>query len=391
MCITEQNSVMTDAEARNLEGIDIYKLAAPFDRTSSHPQKISSSSNTPKSEKKENKLADWVDKHFPIDTWLPFFWLKKSEIKKIIQQVNPDVVWSTSDPWSGGYMVGKIAKKLGYTWIADFRDPWTLCDVRFSEKGAFAKPKEEKVERWIAEHADFMTFTSIKTEEKYTSYYPSLASKTETIYNSFDSDIVIKSQERIDESKSLEILFLGTFRWLSNAKIIIDTLALVKEREPELFESIKLSSFGNLEGEDLALAKEKKVDHVFLVRNKVPVEQVQDEIANSDILLLSTHPERNDIVPAKLLDYLPSFKPILSVVQNSEVGDIITRTGRGVQFEKSKISEAATLLINCLKAKANKEELPFQLNRNEKEIAAFSSYYTTDQFAKLLTKASGNE
>lgn len=388
LCIQESNSKLTGVESENLEGIKIFKLQPPFDRTSSPKPNGKSDSKTAK---KENKLANWVDDHFPIDTWLPFFWMKKNEISDIILKVNPDVIWSTSDPWSGGYIAGKIAKELDKKWIADFRDPWTLCSVRFPQKGFFAQKIEEHAEKWIASNSDYMTFTAKETERRYVKYYPELKDRSETIYNSFDVDQEVTNEENSSNPERLEILFLGTFRWLSDAKLIIQILGRVKEKEPKLFHQIHLSSYGLLEIEDKAFALERGVFEAFKVRDKVPVELVQKEIDTADILLLSTHSERDEIVPAKLVDYLPSTKPILSIVPSIEVGDILKRTGRGIQFSKNEIEEASELLIECVKAKQNGKMLPFNLVRNEEEISKFDSRSTTEQLAEVLTKVSENE
>ncbi|GAB5408700.1 MAG: glycosyltransferase family 4 protein [Balneolaceae bacterium] len=387
LSIDEGNSKITDLELKSLEGINTFKLKPPIDRTST-PQK---KKRTFSKKKKENKFAKIVDDNFPIDTWLPFFWLKKKEINQIIKKVDPDIIWSTSDPWSGGYIAGKIAKKLNKKWVADFRDPWTLCNVRFLKKNKLAQLFEKRAERWVIENADYMTFTSKATERKYNNHYPSLSNKTETIYNSFDFDFETSSNLLPNNSNKLNILFLGTFRWLSDAKLIIDILERVKIRAPELFPNIELSSYGTLEGDDYLLAKEKRVLDVFKVRSKVPNEEVQNEISKSDILLLSTHSKRDDIVPAKLLDYLPSTKPIISIAQNKEVEKILTKTGRGVQFQEGEIQEASELIINCIQAKRDKKELILKLNPRSDEIQKFHAKYTTQQLAKILTNISESE
>lgn len=388
LCIQESNSELTEIEKSNLEGIEVFKLQTPLDRTST-TKPTNTTSSKPKG--KEDKLAKWIDDHFPIDTWLPFLWIRKKEIKHIIQQVNPDVIWSTSDPWSGGYIAGKIARELNKIWIADFRDPWTLCSVRFQQKGVFTKRIEKKAEKWIVNNSDFMTFTAKETENKYIRNYPELSEKSETIYNSFDVDQEPNKDIVNTISDKLDILFLGTFRWLSHAKMIIEILDDIKKKEPVLFNNIRLSSYGNLDNEDLKLASEKDVLEAFQIRKKVPVEFVQDEISQSDILLLSTHSERDDIVPAKLLDYLPSNKPIISLVPNKEVGDILNVTGRGIQFDKDEINQASDLIIQCLKAKIKGDKLPFNLIRNEDKISDFNSRSTTKQLAKVLTRVSEHE
>ncbi len=386
LCIEDASSKMTEKEREELKGIEIFELKPPVDRTykdNKSPQK------TNKAKKKENSLADWIDSNFPIDTWLPFFWAKKNEIKSIIEKVNPEVVWTTSDPWSGGYVAGKVAKKLKVPWIADFRDPWTLCGVRFQKKGFLARSFERKAEAWIARNADYMTFTAVQTEKLYLEEYPELKERTATIYNSFQRQEL--DQPRVSQSGNLDVFFIGSFRELSTASLIIKVLELIKSKDPQAFEHISIHSYAELTGEDLVGATKVGVQDRFKVRTKVPFELVQEEISNADVLLLSTHPERKEIVPAKLLDYLVSDKPILSLVQNEEIETILNETGRGVQYSINELEKAADLLIASVQAKQKGEGLPFSISRDEQAIDKFSSVYTSKQLVGLLNEVVDHE
>ncbi|HCI71765.1 MAG TPA: hypothetical protein DHV30_14710, partial [Balneola sp.] len=72
-----------------------------------------------------------------------------------------------------------------------------------TEKGFFAQKVDKKLEKWIINNSDFMTFTSLTTEQKYVRYYNILKGRTTTIYNSFDSEI--------QETDSTEIRQKDTF------------------------------------------------------------------------------------------------------------------------------------------------------------------------------------
>lgn len=387
LCIEDTSSKLTEREQEELRDIPIYKLSPPIDRT--YKDNKGSENAKKVSRRKKNPVADWVDSNFPIDTWLPFFWAKKREIRSVIEKVKPDVVWTTSDPWSGGYVAGKITRKLKLPWIADFRDPWVLCGVRFPKKGFLARMVEKRAESWMVRNADYMTFTAVQTEKLYQSGYPELEGKTATIYNSFQDQESNHSQTA--KSEDLEIFFMGSFRELSTASLIIKVLALIKEKNPQIFSHIYIHSYAELVGNDLEAATRAGVQDRFKVRIKVPFELVQDEISKADMLLLSTHPERKEIVPAKLLDYLISDKPILSLVQNEEIATILTETGRGDQYSIDELDKAADLLIASLQAKQRGESNTFSHKRNDEAIHKFSAEYTSSQLADLLTQVSRNE
>ncbi len=387
LCIEDSSSEMTEKEREHLKDIPIFKLKSPIDRTYKDNKKPKFANEAKK--KKNNSLADWVDSNFPIDTWLPFFWAKKNEIKAVIKKAKPDVVWTTSDPWSGGYVAGKIVKNLKLPWVADFRDPWTLCGVRFPRKGFLARLYEKRAEAWMVRNVDHMTFTAVQTEKLYQAEYSELEEKTTTIYNSFESQEL--NQTAVSQSTELNVFFIGSFRELSTASLIIKVLDLVKSKNPQTFKHVFIHSYAELKGEDLDEATKAGVHDRFKVRAKVPFELVQKEISKADLLLLSTHPERKEIVPAKLLDYLASDKPILSLVQNEEIATILNETGRGIQYSINELEKAANQLIASAQAKQKGEEPSFSLSREEKAIERFSAEYTSKQLAELLNQVAGHE
>jgi glycosyltransferase involved in cell wall biosynthesis len=341
---------LNETQKKDLENVSIFELAPPFDNTTTAFKQTSSvrSDNSILT-----KIGDWVDSQIPTDTWWPFFWSKKKEINDIIDRVKPDIIWSTSDPWSGGYVIGKIAVKKGIPWVSDFRDPWTLCSVRFTEKGFFAQKVDKKLEKWIINNSDFMTFTSLTTEQKYVRYYNILKGRTTTIYNSFDSEIQETDSTEIRQKDTFDIYFLGSFRELSTAELIINTLSKVKEIDRENFDKIFVHSYGDLTEQDLSLSIERGVRDRFITRGKVAFSKVQHELHNADLLLLSTHPERNDIVPAKLWDYLLAKKNILSLVQNPEVSSILESSNTGKQFDKKELNKAAEYILEMQEQKRN--------------------------------------
>ena len=67
---------------------------------------------------------------------------------------------------------------------------------------------------------------------------------------------------------------------------------------------------------------------------------------SGDLLLLSTHPLRDDIIPAKLWDYLLADRPILSLCPNPEVGEWIDRYRAGIQATDA--PHAARMLLGAL-------------------------------------------
>lgn len=378
ICIGDSNANLTHEQASNLKDVSIHRLNPPLDRTTSKK-------TVQKSTKKKNKgqLLDWFDKQFPIDTWYPFLLSKKGEIESILIEEKTDLLLSTSDPWSSAVVAERISAAMNIPWVADFRDPWTLCDTRFRTKGATARYFEELAEKKIMEQANFLTFTSKETHKKYVNRYSGIGKKSATIRNSFDTTTSMNVEKKSSSHKKIRILFLGTFRALSTAESIISLLKILKNNNRELFDKIEVHSFGELENSDKISAEKEGVAEKFIVRDKVLHAEIQNEIDKAEILLLSTKPERNDIIPAKLFDYLPSGKPILSLVDNKEVKDIIEETRSGLHAGINNFESAISFIEDIATSS-------YIYDSDHEKIESYSAKFRAKELHDILLKVMNN-
>jgi len=378
ICIADSSTQLSDLQKEEMKNVRLYNLAPPIDRTTK--KKTTDSRNKAKNSK---SVVNWLDSQFPIDTWLPFLASKRGEIEAILMENKTDILFSTSDPWSSAVMANKISSAMNIPWVADFRDPWTLCDTRFSTKGKVAKQIDERAERNIIKKADFVTYTSTATEDKYLKVYSDLGGKSATIRNSFDTNITEISENSARSDGKLIILFLGKFRALSTAESIITLLHYLKIQETDLFTNVEVHSYGELDDFDQKLATQKGVSDKFVVRETVHHSEVSSEIKKADVLLLSTKPERDDIIPAKLFDYLPSGKPILSLVENPEVKSILDETRTGIQTGSKDLDSALKFLKMI-----NKGTKP--TSSNLEKIKQYSAKYRAHELDVILQRVIEN-
>jgi PST family polysaccharide transporter len=111
----------------------------------------------------------------------------------------------------------------------------------------------------------------------------------------------------------------------------------------------------------------------FRRRDAVPLEQALSALRRFDLLLVSTHPCRDDIVPAKLWEYLAAGRPVLSLSKNPEVERILERTGTGVQFDPEAPDTVAGLLAESLSNKRAGQPLQLPFDPRPEAIQAFSA------------------
>ena len=382
LTIGNPDGELTERERTLLKDIEILKINPPFDRTNQE---------NPEGEPVHksgtgfgDRMLNWIDKQTPTDTWIYLFKARYSWIYQKVKEINPDLIWATGDPWSGLWLGEKLSKEFSKPFVADFRDPWTLATVNVRNRSSFSFELDQKYEKKVVKTADKLTFTSKLAENKYADFYQLPESKTTTIYNSFDCTITRQptndSWTFKPDPDYLNMIFFGRFRRLSPVTPIADALKILKNSSTEQAESILIHSFGQPDADELSSIKQNGLEQNFVFHEPVVPEKMPAVLKSADILLLSTNIEREEIIPAKLWDYLSVEVPIFSLAPNPEVSEIIMRSKAGIQVHPDHKNEIAELLGCFAIAKKNdrsllsvEEDLPdrkiYEASQTAKQLA----------------------
>ena len=382
MTIASRGS-LTTREAELLEGVPVVELRPPFDLTGGSESQLGGEEGRGAGGRRLLRLP------LPVDGWLPFFLSAYGRILREVRRIRPDAVWSTGDPWSGLVITERFCRRLGIPWIADFRDPWTICRVRSRGRGPILRAMDRHFEGRVLRGADAILFQATETERRYRERFAELGLRTRTITNSFDEALLADpvfagGAPPPVPGDQLHIGFFGRFREMSPAGPMIQALAEAGRRQPEPAAAVHVHSFGPLNAADQASAEAHGLADRFHAEEAVPLEEALSALRRFDILLLSTHPDRDEIIPAKLLEYLAVGRPILSLSPNPEVAGILEETGTGVQLPVDDAAGLADLLVACAGAKREGRRLPIPFACDQGRVAAYEARATTRQLADLL-------
>lgn len=395
LCLATPGEALSEGEARRSEHIARIEMRAPFDRTRRHASGDDGCvAGGARSERRSGRwqlagarLAAAVDVSMPLDTWAPVLAWHALKLSRRLAAFGPSLVFSTADPWSSHLAGSWIARRLGLPWVADFRDPWTLCPYR----GRGPRPTRSlnrAFERHVFAHASHATFTAERTLARYQTAYPDAASRMSCLSNGFDAALLADSLdaplEPLPATAPLRLCFFGRFRELSPARAILLALGRLLERAPRARGRLRLVAIGDLPPDDAALAARLGVSDAVESIRAVPYEQTLHLLRAHDISLLSTAPERDDIVPAKLWDYLAARRPILSLGSNPDVAALLASRRAGLQLEPHATQCIAELLDRCLLHKQRDEALPIPQRPLACSVDEFDARRLSERLAVLF-------
>lgn len=271
------------------------------------------------------------------DVWIGWLPWALAAGRRVLREDPAQLVYSTSPHATAHLIAGRLARAHALPWVADFRDPW------FEEP---PEPGTPQVVHWAARRLERRTVTAAAhvvsatahQRETFRARYPELpAGKFSAIFNGYDeADFADRPEAAAGGDDTFTLVHAGNvnpeFRDPRPLFRAVRRLADAGQLDPV---AVRLrfvggGPYGESAEVRRCLAETGLTDRVeFLPR--VGFEEALREIAGATaLLLLQASPDTQDLVPAKLYEYLRAQKPVLALCLPGAVGEVLRETGGGL-------------------------------------------------------------
>lgn len=333
---------------------------------------------------KENKIINFLKRkinseslNYP-DSKYSFISSKKTVIDKLKNV--PEIIYSRSFPVSSTILAYQLANHYNVPWILHLSDPWIY------------KSKDEsnlsKSEKWNLDFeekcltlATKVCLTSQKTIAFYKHKYPNLAHKFEFFANVYDGE---DSLEVIEQTNSEKIIFTytGGLTSVRHPQMILDILAKLYAKQPNLFSSIEFNFVGP---KDQFVNKLINGYNLPFVNNIGLVSYAESKKyqSGSNFLMLFDSPTANPVYamyfPSKILDYIQTRKNILAITPaKSTTMDVIKQNNFGYAFSHDQTHEIEAFLLGVLNQEIVIEDIKGSLPKE------FEASFNVDKLYSLF-------
>lgn len=311
------------------------------------------------------------------DSKIGWFPLAVKSIKKILQNHQVDIIYSTSPPNTSHLIARYVSKRHRIPWVADFRDPWQ----RFIENRPILF---EKIDRYL-ERKVLLSATKylvawpgiIKSfKKRHNCHNPE---KCEVIFNGFDQDDFLNLKP--SNLNEFTITYTGTIYNERALEGLFKGLRLLFEENSELRTKINVLFICVYDPilKDLV----NKYQLVDVVKS-IPYMNHKDCVSylkGSHLLFLYT--TRLNAVPGKLFDYLGAKRPILAIVPaDTTVAEIIKSTETGFIVNPN---DEQGIKKTIKKIYHNYDKIAKRIsNINIEALKDFERKHQTERLAKLF-------
>ncbi len=268
---------------------------------------------------------------------------------RIVREEKIDILLTTAPPHSLFVMATRIKKLTGVKLVLDYRDPWALS--RWDKGSRIKTASESYLEKKAIKAADAALFVTDKLQKEYARHYQQFnPDKFHVFYNGYDADD-FKGKQCEPTKPPLRFIHLGT---------------LYKKRNPEkLFEAVRqlkeegLLSAGQVQFEFIGyVARELDflfdrlaaydLDDLIIFKPNIDFESSLTTMYEASVLVI-VQPFTDLQVPAKLLEYMYTERPILALCEpGSATAEVIENGSLGVVAASQDVAEIRKAILKLL-------------------------------------------
>jgi glycosyltransferase involved in cell wall biosynthesis len=238
--------------------------------------------------------------------WVPF--AARAADEALRSSARPQVIFSTSHPYSAHFAAMSTARRTGVPWVAEFRDPWSTDRGPDYPQLRLRQRVDRALENRILRTADHVTVVSESFRQDVLAAHPDLpVSKISVVTNGFESMPVGHPPFR---NRPMRLVYVGTVHPPEDVGPILQVLDRVHARCPGSFE---LQVVGPTEA--WRATHSGAIDRPWLaLRGVVSMDAARQTVADASVLLLQRDPLFRIALPGKMFEYIGARRPILAVV-----------------------------------------------------------------------------
>jgi len=295
-----------------------------------------------------------VCKHSPDSHifWVPFAFVA-SAWAMLVSRI--DVIYTTSPPHSthvAGLLLAKIFRK---PLVVDFRDPWNVIGstgVPYQSLPFLMRLAAWTKRKLLHTAARVITVSPGERAEMLREYPELDPAKVVVINNGFDSsDSPPAEPATAPAGDKLTILHAGTI-YPGIGGELFDALAEIVNTQPEIAQHLRVDLIGDVDWEYMRPIAGLEAAGVLKSHGLVPHAQALAMMKRSDVLLLLLGGKlfRSSHLPSKAYEYVAAGKPILGVVPEGDLTQILRDSGLGMVVQPNAPEKLAAKLAELVES-----------------------------------------
>ncbi len=257
-------------------------------------------------------------------------------------------IFSSSPPVSTHLLAHALKQRLHLPWIADFRDGWTT-NPAYRPATRLHRAFDSWLERQTLAEADRVVTANPSTANDFQrGYGPAVAAKTSCLPNGFDPSDFAGMTPR-EQNPFFTITYTGILYGTRTPEYLLRAVKAATDELPCLRRDLRLVFVGTFQAPYREAAERLGLTDLLQTPGYVSHRESVQYMLQADVLLLVMHtgPGYADVFPAKVFEYLGARKPVLGLVPEGGVAQLLRSSGIDTLALPDDVPAIKTTLLEC--------------------------------------------
>jgi glycosyltransferase involved in cell wall biosynthesis len=263
---------------------------------------------------------------------LEYFWARAATRKalEVARSLPPGVIIATSPPHAAQIAGGRVARRLGWPLILDYRDPWSAYDWPDWHRGGLTQWIAARIESRLVRASAARVLNTPSMRDWFEDCFASAPkSGNHVVPNGFDA---VPAQESPSADGPLRIVHAGEIYGSRSLLPLLAAAAAVQSRHPE--RAIRVTTYGALPAAERQRVRDAGLDGFVEERPRIPFRQLFTELQRAHVLLAIVSEHMTYSTPYKVYDYMASGRPILGLApRDAALHELLADSGAGLTAE----------------------------------------------------------
>ena len=268
----------------------------------------------------------------PIGWEIP--WAEAAERKalEVASGLHPGVVIATTPAHAALIAGARVARRLGWPLVADYRDPWSAHQWPRWRRSAFAQWMARRLERRVIGRSAARVLNTPAMLAAFTRAFPDLDPATNfVIPNGFEALAETTADAPPTPAKAgpIDIVHAGEIFTGRSLVPVLRAAATLRARHPE--RPVRVITFGALPPVELTRIRAERLEEFVEVRPRVPFAALSEVLRRAHLLLAVVGEHMVYSTPYKVYDYMAAGRPILGIAPaGAALFELLAESGAGL-------------------------------------------------------------
>jgi glycosyltransferase involved in cell wall biosynthesis len=278
---------------------------------------------------------------------LEYFWARAATRRalEIAAKLPRGIVIATSPPHAALIAGARMARRLKWPLILDYRDPWSAYDWPAWHRGWISQWFARRVESALVHRSDARVLNTPSMRDWFEESFPQAgADRNFVVPNGYDA---VSSDQAPPTTGPIEIVHAGEIYGSRSLVPLLRAVDLLSQRHTE--RPIRVTTYGAMPSFEWQRIREAGLNHYIEERPRIPFAQLFVELQRAHVLLAVVSEHMTYSVPYKIYDYMAAGRPILALApRDAALHELLSDSDAGLCVESTDIDGIVQALETTL-------------------------------------------